>query len=140
MTFFHWPMTSWWRNMSDICDLLNILEILYYHVDTLVTGYCVPWLHLHQTKSGADKCSRTGNFSLLMANKPFVIRKCPFQAKSFLYNFYLKIIYCKTKDSDEDLRVKVVGFLNQFNAILYKAPAKTLHPLRAIRDTLLLKT
>ena len=37
MTFFYWLMTSWWRIMSDIFDLLNILEMLYYHVDTLVT-------------------------------------------------------------------------------------------------------
>ena len=33
MTFFHWLMTSWWRNMSmsDIFYIISIPEIFYYH-------------------------------------------------------------------------------------------------------------
>ena len=49
MTFFHWLMTSWWRNMSDIFYILSIPEMLYYHaitlmssLDTLVKWYNVP--------------------------------------------------------------------------------------------------
>ena len=48
-SYFHWLMTSRWRNMSDIFYILSIPEILNYHVDTLVTGYCVPWLHVKQS-------------------------------------------------------------------------------------------
>ena len=56
--------------MSDIFDLLNILEMLYYHVDTLVTGYCVPWLYVKQTRIGVDKWFWIGNFPLLMEGDP----------------------------------------------------------------------
>ena len=125
MTFFHWLMTSWWRNMSDIFDTQSIPEIFYhnfitlmsllaasvsgsnvpklcmksaisdiwpifidlwshvwrnmsdifyirsipetfyYHLDTLVTGHCVQWLHVKQTRNGIDKCGPTLDFPLL---------------------------------------------------------------------------
>ena len=39
--------------------------MLYYHVDTLVTGYCVPWLHVKQTRNGVDNWSWIGLFPLL---------------------------------------------------------------------------
>ena len=66
MTHFHWLITSWWCNMSDIFDLLNILEMLYYHMDTLATGYCIPWFHVKQTRIGIDNCARIGDFPLLL--------------------------------------------------------------------------
>ena len=33
--FFHWLMTSWWRNTSDIFYIFSIPEIFYYHVVTM---------------------------------------------------------------------------------------------------------
>ena len=56
---------SWLRNLSDIFYIRSIPETFYYHLDTLVTGYCVPWLHVKQTRIGVDKCCRTPVFSLL---------------------------------------------------------------------------
>ena len=65
LTFFHWLMTSWWRNMSDIFYILSIPEMFYYHVitlmsslDTLVKWYNVP-------NFGADNCSRSPDSLLL---------------------------------------------------------------------------
>ena len=65
MTFFHWLMTSWWRNMSDIFYILSIPEMLYYHaiilmssLDTLVNWYNVP-------NFGVDNCCRSPVFPLL---------------------------------------------------------------------------
>ena len=55
LTHFQWPVTSWWRNLSDIFYIRNIPETFYYHLDILVTGYCVPWLHVKQTRIGVDK-------------------------------------------------------------------------------------
>ena len=56
-----WPISiSLWRHVWRI----NILEIFYYHVITLVTGYCVPWLHVKQTRNGVDKWHRTVDFPI----------------------------------------------------------------------------
>ena len=67
LTHFQWPVTSWWRNLSDIFYIHSIPEMLYYHLDTLVTGYCVPCLHVKQTRIGVDKCFWIGNFPLLIS-------------------------------------------------------------------------
>ena len=56
-----WPISiSLWRHVWRI----NILEIFYYHVITLVTGYCVPWLHIKQTRNEVDKWRRTVDFPI----------------------------------------------------------------------------
>ena len=65
-----WPIFNdlWrhvWRNFSDIFYIRSIPETYYYHLDTLVTGYCVPWLHVKQTQIGIDKWRRTPVFHLL---------------------------------------------------------------------------
>ena len=72
LTHFQWPVTSWWRNLSDIFDILSNPEEFHYDVInvtsslvTLVAGYCVPWLHVKQTRIGVDKWHRIGTFPLL---------------------------------------------------------------------------
>ena len=65
LTHFQWPVTSWWRNLSDIFDILSNPEEFHYDVIivtsslvTLVTGYCVP-------RKWTYKCGRIPDSPLL---------------------------------------------------------------------------
>ena len=58
-----------WRTLSDIFGILSIPEIFHHNVITLtsllvtlVTWYCVPWLHVKQTWNGVDKCNQISFF------------------------------------------------------------------------------
>ena len=64
---------GWWRHDDVTCQILfyiiNISEMFYYHVIivtsslvTLITGHCVPWLHVKQTRNGVDNCPWIGLF------------------------------------------------------------------------------
>ena len=60
--------------MSDIFDLLNILEMLYYHVDTLVKFGVDTWLHVKQARIGVDNCPWIPD-SLLLMLQAYILRK-----------------------------------------------------------------
>ena len=76
LTFFHWLMRSWWRNMSDIFYILSIPEIFYCHfiivkslLVTLVTCTCA-------VEFGMYNCPWTVDFPLLRLSSVLDDQEC----------------------------------------------------------------
>ena len=65
-----WPIfNDLWRHDDVTCQIFfyirSIPETFYHQLDTLVTGYCVPWLNVKQTRNGFDNRARIGLSPLL---------------------------------------------------------------------------
>ena len=80
-TFTHWLLNlidllivlsgHAWCNMFHILSILevshsDVIIVIMSSLVTLVTGCCVPWLHVKQTRNGVDNCAWIPVFHLLM--------------------------------------------------------------------------
>ena len=75
LTFFHWLMASWWRNMSDIFYIINIPEILYYHVITLTSSFFLNNRSVVLENNRYFLCGCIGLFLLLFTKPATSLRR-----------------------------------------------------------------